>query len=94
MSKTAWARHAQLQALVAAVDEVATACERKWGIGQLELLLDAELGDRFRRQQDKFNAAIASQDLAAVESHAIAMRRGWEMLDRAAADRQGTGRLR
>jgi hypothetical protein len=93
MSKTTWARHADLQALVAAVDEVAIACERKWGIGQLELLVDAELRDRFRRQQDKFNAAITSQDLAAVEKHAVAMRRGWEMLDRAAAHRQGTGRL-
>jgi hypothetical protein len=89
-----WALHARLQALVAAVDAVAITCERKWGIGELDLLVDEELRDRFRRQQDKLNAAIASQDLAAVEKHAVAMRRGWEMLARAATDRQGTGRLK
>lgn len=88
------AHHTQLQALVGAVDEVAIACERKWGMGRLELLADADLRDRFRRQQDKFSAAIVNQDLAAVEKHAAAMRRGWQMIDWAAdgATRNAFGR--
>lgn len=78
----------RMQALIDGVDEVAKAAEAKWGVGRLRLLVSDELREKFDRQGRLLNQAIWTGDLDGVgtgaETHAPAMRRGWQALDAAA----------
>lgn len=51
----------------------------------MELLVSDELREKFRRQLRRFNEAIEAHDVERVRQAGWAMRRGWEVLDKAAA---------
>jgi hypothetical protein len=87
------ALYAALKAHTDGVDAVASAMERKWGVGRLRLLVDAELRERFDRQAAKWNAAIWSNDLERVRAQAGGMTRAWQALD-AAAEASGAEPLK
>lgn len=79
-----------LQAYFEGLEECRREVEAKWGVGRVELLASDELRARWRRQQATWRAAYeAAWDapyltrdlLAAVETKAQAMRRGWAALD-------------
>jgi hypothetical protein len=74
----------RMQAVADGVDEVVVALEKKWGVDRLRRLVDDDLRERFDRQHRKFNEALFNHDLAEIEKHAAGMKKGWEMLDRAA----------
>lgn len=83
--KIGWQEYDAIQAVLDGVDELARQMERKWGVGRLELLVDDELREKFRRQQRRFDDALQERDVYKVRQAGAAMRRGWEALDRAAA---------
>lgn len=72
------------QAVVEGVDIVASAAERKWGVGRLRMLADDLLRERFDRQRRKFDDAVFGIDMAALETQAAGMRRAWAALEAAA----------
>jgi hypothetical protein len=74
----------RMQALIDGVDEVAKTFEQRWGVGRLRLLVSDEMREKFDRQGRKLNEAIWTGDVQAAETHAPAMRRGWQALDAAA----------
>lgn len=78
------ALYAALKSHVDGVDAMASAMERKWGVGRLRLLVDAALRERFDRQAAKWNAAVWSNDLERVRAQAGGMTRAWQALDAAA----------
>jgi len=85
ISNATFVDHAAIQSVVDGVDEVARQQESKWGVGRLELLVSNELRTKFRRQLQRFNDAIASNDLEKVQTTGEATKRGWLILDQAAA---------
>lgn len=70
------------------LDEVATQCERRWGVDRLPRLVPIDLAERFYRQLDKLNAAIEEEatggSMANVEHEAGRMENAWRALDAAA----------
>ena len=58
-----------IQGLVQSVDALTDEMERKWGVGRLRMLVPDDLRERFDRQWQKWQAAYAAQDLAAVRVH-------------------------
>lgn len=72
--------------LVAEVDAVALAIERKWGIGELPTRVSAEWRTRFAQQAWKLDAAIESGLEVEVRTHAAAMIRAWAKLDQLATE--------
>lgn len=70
------------------LDEVATQCERRWGVDRLPRLVSIDLAERFYRQLDKLNAAILEEatggSMANVEHEAGRMGNAWRALDAAA----------
>jgi hypothetical protein len=84
--QVAWQEYDAIQSVVDGVDVVAVDCERKWGVGRLELLVSDELREKFRRQLRRFNDAINDNDVERVRQSGPAMRRAWEVLDKAAAE--------
>lgn len=76
----------RIRAVVDGLDEVAVAMERKWGVDRLRRLVNNDLRERFDRQARKFNEALFAGKVSEVEKHGVAMRKGWEMLDRAATE--------
>lgn len=87
-----WQEYDAIQAVLDGVDEFARQMERKWGVGRLELLVDDDLREKFRRQLRRFNKAIQEHEVAGVRKAGAAMRRGWEALDHA-AERAGAKQL-
>ena len=87
------ALYAALKAHTDGVDAMASAMERKWGVGRLRLLVDAELRERFDRQATKWNVAVWSNDLERVRTQAGGMIRAWQALD-AAAEASGAEPLK
>lgn len=79
-----WQEYDAIQAVIDGVDECARQMERKWGVGRLELLVDDDLREKFRRQLRRFDEAIKEHDVHKVRQAGAAMRRGWEALDRVA----------
>lgn len=73
-----------IRSVVDGVDEVAREQEAKWGVGRLELLVSDDLREKFRKQLQRFNEAIAVHDVERVRQAGPAMRRGWIALDFAA----------
>lgn len=82
--------HDAIQAVIDGVDEVARQQEIKWGVGRLELLVSDELREKFRRQQRRFDEAITEHDVEKVRQAGNGMRRGWEVLDKAATQAGAT----
>ena len=76
----------QSLAAVESVDAIATAFERKWGIGRLRLVAPLALRDKFDRQCDLFNGALFDNDHAAIVAQAEGTKRGWLALDRWAVE--------
>lgn len=75
------------QIAIEALDEVAGAMERKWGVGRLPRLVSVDLAEKFHRQVEKLNAEIveeATAGFANVEREAARMRNAWMALDAAA----------
>ena len=76
------------QIAVEALDEVANSCERKWGVDRLPRLVPVDLAEKFYRQVEKLNDAIADEatggSVANVEFEAGRMVNAWRALDAAA----------
>lgn len=70
-----------VEADIAHHDHVAAEMERKWGVGRLPLLVDAEWRDRFVIQRRSLNDAIWKGDVANTRIQSAAMVRGWNKLD-------------
>lgn len=78
-------QQASVSAVLAPLDQVATAMERKWGVGRLQTLVPEEWALKFHSASDKLNAAIASSDMGQIKERAEVMRRGWTKLDELAS---------
>lgn len=78
-------QQASADAIMAPLDTVATAMERKWGVGRLQTLVPEEWALKFHSASDKLNAAIDSSDMGQIKERAEIMRRGWTKLDELAA---------
>ena len=63
------------------LDELATAMERRWGVGRLPKLVDAALAVRFQSQRDRLDEAIRAGEPAAMSVQAEATIRAWRALD-------------
>lgn len=74
-------QQASSDAILGPLDAVASAMERKWGIGRLQTLVDEEWALKFQSAATKLNVAIAATDLTAIREKAEVMRRGWLKLD-------------
>ena len=74
----------RMKAVVDGVDHLARSMEKKWGVGQLRLLVDDDLRCRFDRQHEKWGNACMLYELQPIQTHGDAMRRAWEALDKAA----------
>jgi len=74
-------QQASTQAICGPLDAVATAMERKWGIGRLETLVPEEWALKFHSAAGKLNAALLAADMTAIRERAEIMRRGWVKLD-------------
>lgn len=74
----------RIQAMVDGLDQVATAMERKWGVGRLRLLVSDFLRAKFDEQKDRLDAALRSDEERFVAAQVEGMRRAWAALDRAA----------
>jgi hypothetical protein len=66
------------------LDAVASAMERKWGIGRLPSLVDAALALRFGSQRRRLDDAILADVPSVIAVQAEAMLRAWTALDAAA----------
>lgn len=67
-------------------DELADQLERKWGVGRLRLLVNAELREKFDRQRYLYNQALYHGTLEDVRRESARMAAGWRALDRAATE--------
>jgi len=74
----------RMKAIVNGVDHLARCIEKKWGVGQLRLLVDDDLRCWFDRQHEKWGNACMIYELQPIQTHGDAMRRAWEALDKAA----------
>lgn len=72
---------------IAALDAVAYAMERVWGIDRLWTLVPADLAARFNAQRYKVNHAIwESADLPELQRECARMQAAWRSLDKAARE--------
>lgn len=69
-----------------AVDALATEMERRWGIGRLRLLVDADLREKFDRQRKLFYDAVREGDSETLERECKRMSAAWRRLDQVAAE--------
>jgi hypothetical protein len=77
---------ASSDAITAPLDAVASAMERKWGVGRLQTLVNEEWAFKFHSAATKLDTALASSDLNAIRERAEIMRRGWLKLDELATE--------
>jgi hypothetical protein len=75
-----------IRSAIDGVDKVARDMDQKWGVGRLRLVVSDELGRKFDIQMDKLDAAVASGSAELVQRHSAAMKRAYEVLDKAAYD--------
>ena len=73
--------HDQIQAALIGLDEVASALEKRWGVGRLVRLVSDTTRLRFKMANDLLSQAIASNSPATVAKQAEMMRRAWAALD-------------
>ena len=76
----------QVAPIVAHHDRLASDCEARWGIGRLPEIVEPELADKFRRQQQRMYQAMYNGSLADQEKTVQAMIRAWEALDKRAKE--------
>ena len=76
----------RIQSTIDGVDATAKEMERKWGVGRLRLLVDADMRFRFDEQRRLLNDAIWDVDCGKVDREAAAMIRGWQALDKIATE--------
>ncbi len=69
---------------IAALDEVATRYEEKWGIDRLQKIVPPETASRFGSAKAKLDAALDLDDADDVARRASVLARGWEALDKEA----------
>lgn len=74
-------QQASADAIMGPLDAVASAMERKWGVGRLQTLVDEDWALKFHSAATKLNTAIAGYDLNGIRERAEIMRRGWVKLD-------------
>ena len=76
------------QIAVEALDEIASQCERRWGVDRLPKLVPVDLAEKFYRQVEKLNDAISDEctggSMANVEYEAGRMANAWRALSAAA----------
>jgi len=75
-----------IRAMLDGLDQVATAMERKWGVGRLRLLVSDFLRAKFDAQKDKLDAAIDTDREAYVRVQVEGMKRAWSALDKSASE--------
>jgi hypothetical protein len=75
------------------MDHVAHGMERRWGVGRLRLLVDADLRARFDTQQQKVNQAIWHGELDEVIAETKRMCNAWNKLDHVAEVELGAEHL-
>jgi hypothetical protein len=68
------------------LDALAVQMERKWGMGRLRLLVDAEMREKFDRQRIRLNGAISQGDVDALAHEVRRMVTAWNRLDAAATE--------
>jgi hypothetical protein len=68
------------------LDRIAVEMEAKWGVGRLPRLVSPDMAAKFGSARDKLNEAIRENDGEAVAKRAAVMIRGWQALDKAAAE--------
>ena len=88
-SKAPWCQTPELyyagRAAMDGADKLAVDMEAKWGIGRLRLLVSNEWREKFDRQRNLYNEAIADGALEDVRREAARMEAAWRKLDREAA---------
>jgi len=72
------------QGIIDGVEHVRGEMERRWGVGRLRLVVDADLRVRFDRQVDHLNTAIHHGDIEDVRREGQRMINAWRALSRAA----------
>ena len=63
------------------LDAIASAMERRWGVGRLPKLVDAAVAVRFAAQRDRLDDAIRADRPELISVQAEAMIRAWNALD-------------
>jgi len=63
------------------LDAIASAMERRWGVGRLPKLVDAAVAVRFAAQRDRLDNAIRADRPELISVQAEAMIRAWQALD-------------
>jgi len=63
------------------LDAIASAMERRWGVGRLPKLVDAAVAVRFAAQRDRLDNAIRADRPELISVQAEAMIRAWNALD-------------
>ena len=66
------------------IDRLMATVERDWGFARLPQLVPDDLAQKFARQVDKWQQAVADDDEDAIELHAGGLRRGVAALEAAA----------
>jgi hypothetical protein len=74
-------QQASADAIMGPLDAVASAMERKWGVGRLQTLVSEEWALKFHSAATKLDLAMATLDLNQIRERAEIMRRGWLKLD-------------
>lgn len=74
-------RSFEINRLITQLDDVAVGYEAKWGIGYLEAHAPEDLAQKWQRQVDKLNDAIASLDVPAVRQLVEGCIRGYQSLE-------------
>jgi len=77
----------QIYAATAALDNLVSEMEIKWGVDRLPTLVSAETAAKFGSAKAKLDAAIFGNDAAEVTKRASVMERAWQFLDAEATKR-------
>jgi hypothetical protein len=69
------------------LDDMALACEAKWGIGNLPKLCSDATAQKYDRQNEKLSHAIGQQDIRQVQDLVNGFNRAYEVMEREAIER-------
>lgn len=69
------------------LDEMALACEAKWGIGNLPRLCSEATAQKYNKQNEKLALAIKDQDIKLVQDLVNGFVRAYEIMEREAIER-------
>ena len=82
-------RSFEINRMITQLDDVAVGYEAKWGIYYLEAHAPTDLAEKWQRQVDKLNDAIAELDVPAVRQLVDGCIRGYKSLETAVEARMG-----